>query len=156
MEEAKSSEAVVSCSKLTSRRVKINVFLLLNRDLGLWLFVKTSINFKNNQSSKRNSVANSNRSITAQNHVHLYTQLLEKCKNTWNKVHYTGGSLHCGLNRPALNFQECLFYTQCPTKVCRVFFNKLKIQHVCRQQYWKADILNSSAIISDCHHLGIC
>ena len=122
---------------------------------GVMGICKMSINFKNNQSSKKNSVANSNRSITAQNHVHLYAQLLEMCKNTWNKVHYTGGSLHCGLNRLALNFQECLFYTPCPTNVCRVFFNKLKIQHVCRQQYWKADILDSSAIVLDCHYLGI-
>lgn len=117
----------MSCFKLTSRRkVKMNLFFLTNRELGLRVFVKMSINFKINQSSKKNSVANSSWSITAQNYVHLYTQLLEMCKNTWNKVRYTGGSLHCGLNRLALNFQECLFYTQCPTNIYRVCFWQIK------------------------------
>lgn len=120
----------------------------------LQVLVKMSISFKNNPSSQKRSVANSKRSLRAQNPVQLCTQLLEMCRNTWNKGRCPWG--HCrALNRLAPTFQECLVYTQRPTPVCRICFNKLKIQHVCQQQYWKADTLNSSAIISDCHNLGV-
>lgn len=129
-------------------------FVCQTEILDLQAFVRMSINFKNNRSSRKHSVANSKRILTAQNPVPLCTQLLETCRNTWNKGQCPGG--HCvGLNRLAPTFQECLVYTQRPTPVCRICFNELKIQHICQQQYWKAGILNSSAILSDCHNLGV-